>query len=285
MPLRQESELAFSVAIQGERGSNSHVAADRILSDVSPAVAVIPCTLSIDVMNALTRAEVDAAVLPIENTLHGSDAEHYDLLLEYAVRIDREYALRVHHNLITPPGVPLHAVRRILSHPVALSQCRRFLAALPSAHAEPFYDTAGAVKHMVEQRLDDAGALAPELAADIYGGEVLQRHVEDNPENFTRFHLLRRTADAEMPWGQPNRLSLAFALEHKPGSLVRSLTAMAQQGADLTKIESRPIPGKPWEYMFYADVRIADRAQAERIQQALQPHCGLLKVLGIFRAG
>src|SRR6195952_1434064 len=129
------------VAIQGERGSNSHMAALEMLG----AVEIVPCTLSSDVIDSVITGRADGAVLPIENSLHGSVAEHYDLLLQHAVRIDRESLLRIRHNLIAVPGVRLEDVRHVISHPVALSQCRRFLGAFPQARAVPFYDTAGSV--------------------------------------------------------------------------------------------------------------------------------------------
>jgi prephenate dehydratase len=187
--------MIHTVAIQGELGSNSHMAALELLADL-PAVTIVPCMLSGDVMEALASGRVDAAVLPIENTLHGSVAEHYDLLLEQDIRIDREGLLRVRHNVMAMPGVKLADVRRILSHPVALSQCRKFLAQQKTAHAEPFYDTAGSVKHVMEQRLPDTAAIAPVLAAEVYGAEVLVAGVEDHAQNYTRFHLLRRASDA-----------------------------------------------------------------------------------------
>ena len=278
---RQED---FLVAIQGEAGSNSHMAALEVLAKIVDRLKIIPCRLSAHVMEALISGAADAAVLPIENSLHGSVAEHYDLLLEHPVRITRELRFRVHHNLIALPGVERGEVRRILSHPVALSQCRRFLASMEPAQAEPFYDTAGSLKHIAEHGLRDAAALAPALAAEVYGGVLLAENVEDHAENYTRFHLLQRLGSTPLAAESSDRLALAFAVEHRPGSLVAALAAMAAEGADLTKIESRPVPGKPWEYMFYVDVRIADEESGKRIASAIAAHCTFTKVLGVFRA-
>ena len=177
-----------TIAIQGERGSNSHMAALEMLG---PAIEIVPCTLSAEVLDAVLTARVDAAVLPIENSLHGSVAEHYDLLLEHPIRIDRESQLRIRHNLIAAPGVALADIRRIFSHPVALSQCRRYLASVTHAQAMPFYDTAGSVKHLMQENLRDTAGIAPAIAAEEYGAHVLVEGIEDNAENFTRFHLLR----------------------------------------------------------------------------------------------
>jgi len=281
---------ALRVAIQGDRGSNSHMAAVEMLSAVAGGVEVVACAASAEVVAAVVEGRVDAAVLPIENSLHGSVAEHYDLLMAQPVRIDRESLLRIRHNLIAAPGVRLEQVRWVQSHPVALSQCRRTLARMEAesgVRAVPFYDTAGAVKHLMAVGLRDTAAVAPELAATEYGAVVLERGIEDHAENYTRFHLLRRVGDAPLTFGEvglADKLSLAFAVEHRPGTLVRALQALAEVGADLTQIESRPVPGQPWEYVFYVDVRFAGPAMADAAVAALHPHCGMVKELGRYQA-
>jgi len=246
---------------------------------------IVPCTVSAQVLAKVVAGEVDGAVLPIENSLHGSVAEHYDLLLELPVRIDGESLLRIRHNVIAMPGVKLEDVRRVMSHPVALSQCRRFLAWHLELEVVPFYDTAGSVKHLMAAGLRDTAGIAPELAAKVYGAEVLVPGVEDHAENYTRFHLLRRedSAGGEGISGA-NKMSLAFAIEHRPGTLVSALERLAKAGVNLTKIESRPVMGSPWEYVFYVDVRFDTAAQAEAALAALREHCRMVKVLGRYRA-
>jgi prephenate dehydratase len=269
------------IAIQGERGSNSHMAAVEMLG----AVEVVPCGVSAEVIDAVLRGRVEAAVLPIENSLHGSVAEHYDLLLGSAVRIDGESLLRIRHNLIAAPGVKLEEVRTVLSHPVALSQCRKFLGEMKQAKAVPFYDTAGSVKHLMEADLRDTAGVAPVLAAKEYGAEVLVEGIEDHAQNFTRFHLLRREADARVEGlAVANKMTLAFAVEHRPGTLVSALERLRDAGVDLTKIESRPVPGKPWEYVFYVELRYADEGMADRAVEALGACCGMVKELGRYAA-
>jgi prephenate dehydratase len=276
-----EATAIGRIAIQGERGSNSHMAALEMLG----AIEVVPCSVSAEVIDAVLTRRVDAAVLPIENSLHGSVAEHYDLLLEHAVRIDAESLLRIRHNLIAAPGVKLEEIRSVLSHPVALSQCRRFLEEFKQAKAVPFYDTAGSVKHVMEAGLRDTAGVAPELAAKEYGAVVLVAGIEDHAQNYTRFHLLRRSADAR-PEGvaAANKLTLAFAVEHRPGTLVTALERLRDVGVDLTKIESRPVPGRPWEYVFYVELRYADEAMADSVVRSLAPHCSLVKELGRYAA-
>ena len=272
------------IAIQGDLGSNSHMAALAMLGEAN--LEIVPCNVSAEVLDRVTSGQVDGTVLPIENSLHGSVAEHYDLLLELPVRIERESLMRIRHNLITMPGVKLEEVRQVMSHPVALSQCRHFLARHPQFEVVPYYDTAGSVKHVMAERLRHVAGIAPELAAKEYGAEVLMPGIEDHAQNFTRFHLIRRedaVAD-EKEIESADKMSLAFAVEHRPGTLVAALERLAQAGVDLTKIESRPVPGSPWEYVFYVDVRFSRKEQADVALDALQKHCRIVKLLGRYRA-
>jgi prephenate dehydratase len=280
------------VAIQGELGSNSHMAALAMLEDVAGApgagLEIAACATSAEVFERVVSGAVDGAVLPIENSLHGPVAEHYDLLLAQPVRIARESLLRVRHNLIVRPGVGPDDVKRVMSHPVAVSQCRHWLAARPWLEVVSFYDTAGSVKHLMAEELDDTAGIAPELAARQYGAEVLVAGIEDHAENFTRFHLLLREpavrASGQVPVTGANKSSLAFSVEHRPGSLVRALEEFARAGVNLTKIESRPVPGQPWEYVFFVDLRFDSAAQIDGALGQLARHCHMVKELGRYVA-
>jgi prephenate dehydratase len=273
----------LKIAIQGELGSNSHMATLAMLGNEN-SLDIIACNVSAEVLAKVVSAEVDGAVLPIENSLHGSVAEHYDLLLELPVRIERESLLRIRHNVIAVPGVKLADVKRVMSHPVALSQCRRFLMAHPEFQVVPFYDTAGSVKHLMAEGLRDVAGVAPELAATEYGAEVLVAGVEDHAENYTRFHLILREDAEARGDGKVDKISVAFAVEHRPGTLVAALELLAAAGVNLTKIESRPVPGSPWEYVFYVDVRFEDVGKADAAMAALREHCRMVKVLGRYQA-
>lgn len=251
---------------------------------LGPDADIVPCSLSADVVSAVLTGHADAAVLPIENSLHGSVAEHYDLLLDHPLRIDAEGLLRIEHNVIAAPGVRLEDIRTLLSHPVALSQCRRFLAGFPQAKALPFFDTAGSVRHVVSGNLRDTAGIAPKLAAEVHGGEVLLSNVEDHRENFTRFHLLQRADAPSLSSVNSNKLSVAFAIEHRPGSLVEALQGMAAAGANLTRIESRPVPGRPWEYVFFVEFRFEGQPMADAVLGSLESHASFVKELGRYPA-
>lgn len=278
----------MNVAIQGELGSNSHMAALAMLSDVGSGVEITACSVSAEVFERVISGEVDGAVLPIENSLHGSVAEHYDLLLAKPVRIARESLMRIRHNLIARPGVKMDDIKRVISHPVALSQCRNWLAARPWLDVVNFYDTAGSVKHVMAEGLNDTAGIAPELAANQYGAQVLVAGIEDHAENYTRFHLLLREPKAMghdwKPAEDANKASLAFSVMHKPGSLVRALEEFASAGVDLTQIESRPVPGKPWEYVFFVDLRFDAAEQIEGALARVAQHTQMVKELGRYVA-
>ena len=243
---------------------------------------IVPCALSADAFGALVNGDVDAAVIPIENSLAGPVSEHFDLLLAHDVKVERETLLRIRHNLIAISGTHIGEIDRVFSHPVALAQCRHFLASHPRISAFAFYDTAGSVKQLVEIRDRHAAAIASESAAEYYGAEILQANIEDNPENYTRFFLVRRTLDAVSD-PDSNKISLAFSVENRPGSLVAALNELAALGTNLTKIESRPVHGKPWEYIFYVDCQIHSSEEGTRAMEALAPHCAMIKELGRYR--
>jgi prephenate dehydratase len=247
-----------------------------------PDATIQPCAVSADVFKALTEGLVDAAIIPIENSLAGPVLEHFDLLLNHDVKVIGESLLRIRHNLIALKGASLDQLERVYSHPVALAQCRLFLAHHAKMRPLAFYDTAGSVKHIVESDEIGAGAIASAAAAHYYGASILHSGIEDNPENYTRFFLVRRAEDAETDL-ESNKISLAFSVENRPGSLVTALSALSAIGTNLTKIESRPVHGKPWEYVFYVDCQLRAAEEGSRALEALEPHCAMVKELGRYR--
>lgn len=270
----------MKIAIQGEPGSFSHEAALKLVPDAT----IVPCTLSADVFLKINDGRADAAVIPIENSLAGSVSEHFDLLLENDVRVVRETRLRIHHNLIGISGASLEHIDRVFSHPVALAQCRRFVARHKRMQSYAFYDTAGSVKQVVEAKDRHAAAIASAAAASYYGAQILVENIEDNAENYTRFFLVYKSAEAEVD-PAANKISLAFSLENRAGSLAAVLDELSRLGINLTKIESRPVHGKPWEYIFYVDCQVEPGAQADQALKLLGGHCAMLKELGRYQNG
>jgi prephenate dehydratase len=267
------------IAIQGELGSFSHEAALKL----EPQATIVPCALSAEVFKRVENAEVCAAVIPIENSLAGSVVEHFDLLFQSDVLIERESLLRIRHNLIGVPGTEVDDVRQVLSHPIALAQCRRFFDQHPAMAPTPFYDTAGSVKHITGLGNKEAGAIASEQAALAYGGEILAAGIEDNPANYTRFFLIRRRAQVQ-PAPDADKVSIAFTVDNRPGTLVAALQVFAQHNTNLCKIESRPVQGQPWQYIFYVDYQVTDPAATSAPLDQLRRQCILVKELGHYRA-
>jgi prephenate dehydratase len=268
----------MKVAIQGEPGSFSHEAAKKLNAEAE----IVPFSLSAEVFTALADGTVEAAVIPIENSLAGSVLEHFDLLLAHDVQVEHETLLRIRHNLIALDDSSIDDIDRVFSHPVALAQCRHFLAAHPKMKSVAFYDTAGSVKQLVELHDRQAAAIASAAAAHFYGASILRSDIEDNPENFTRFFLVRRNGESVAD-PESNKISIAFSVENRPGSLVAALAELSAIGTNLTKIESRPVHGKPWEYIFYVDCQIHSAEEGGRALAALKPHCAMVKELGRYR--
>ena len=280
----------MKVAIQGERGSFSHEAAKQML----PRCTVVPCMRSAEVFDRVENGSVNAAVIPIENTLAGTVAEHADLLVSRNVFIQAEYLLRIIHNVIAAPGVKLNSLRRVLSHPVALDQCRDFFRRHPKLTSEPFYDTAGSVKHVIAENLRDAAGIAGRQAAREYSGKILQADIEDDKRNFTRFFLIRKVGTGAtrkkgstdyrgiIPRGA-NKTSIAFHVKNMPGALFKSLSVFALRDISLSKIESRPMRGRPWEYVFYVDFLRGDDEAARNALRHLEEVAEFVKVMGIYK--
>ncbi len=291
----------MKIAIQGELGSFSHEAAEAMV----PRAKVVPCARSIEVFDRVQRRTVDGAVIPIENSLAGSVAEHFDLLLGRDVHIVREFCLRIVHNLIALPGVKLRDVRRVFSHPVALDQCRDLFAKNPRLEPVPFYDTAGSVKHVVTEALRDAAGIASRRAAEVYAGKILKAGIEDDKKNFTRFFLIERgkiergkiepgkIERGKIKRGKPqparnpdkakaDKTSLAFSVKNIPGALFKALSVFALRDISLSKIESRPMRGRPWEYVFFVDLLRGDDQELRNALRHLGEAAELVKVLGIY---
>jgi len=276
------------IAFQGERGAFSEEAARKLLG---ARVDMLPCSSFEAVFHSLSAGTAAGAVIPIENTLAGSVHENYDHLLRYEFPIVAETSVRIVHNLIAPPGVPFARIHKVYSHPVALNQCLDFFRSHPEVEKITYYDTAGSVKMIMDEALSDSAAIASAVAAEIYGAHILRRSIEDDRRNFTRFFLLRPAVYAlKNPPTPPSnaqwKTSLVFSTRNIPGALFRCLSAFALRDLNLTKIESRPLRGKPWEYLFYLDfLGRVDSPAAKNALGHLRELADVLKVLGCYPRG
>ncbi len=265
----------MKVAFQGEPGAYSEQAVFNYFGEVE----TLPCE-SFDIMfDSVVSGKSDTALVPIENSLAGSIHQNYDLLLRHDLHIVGEYLLRVQHCLIAMPGVKKGDIRKAISHPQALGQCAGYLRS-HGIKAEQVYDTAGSVKMLKESGVLDVAAIASRRAAELYGMQILEEGIEDNPENYTRFLAVQRVP--VVPIGEA-KTSIVFTLKNVPGSLFKAMSVFALRDIDLTKIESRPLQGKPWEYLFYID--FIGSTQDETVKRALD-HLGeyalMLRVLGTY---
>ncbi|MDH3889685.1 MAG: prephenate dehydratase [candidate division Zixibacteria bacterium] len=267
------------VAFQGERGAFSEQAARQLAGS---SARVIPCDSFDTLFDRVESGKATAGVIPIENSLIGSIHRNYDLLLERDLHVIDETQVRVLHCLIAPPGVTVRRVKKVFSHPAALDQCRRFFTKHPGLSAEPFYDTAGAVKMLSEETPPNAAAIASPLAAEIYGMKVLRKSIEDEKFNFTRFLLLSKKM---RPVRGVAKTSVVFSLKNEPGNLYRALSVFALRDIDLRKIESRPSRRKAWQYYFYVDfIGSLDEDRVKYALANLDEITHFVRILGCYPA-
>lgn len=265
------------VAIQGERGSFHHAAA---VKQYGGDIDLIECESFAQVFTALEGEVADAAIVAIENSLYGSINEVYDLLLHHAHFIVAEIPWQIHQCLIGYPNTPLDQISHVYSHPVALAQCSTYLAnTLDQAEKVEYTDTAGAVR-LISERQDYTGAaIASAFAAELFGMAVLAADIQNHALNFTRFLAIEKQAPGS---SNANKASLVLQTNHRPGALYQALGAFADRGLNLTKLQSRPIPGKVWRYMFYVDVMV-DQNQLDEITSELEAQGCNVRILGSYR--
>src|SRR5438477_2148496 len=264
------------IAYQGELGAFSEAAARRVSLDAD----LVACRSFEEVFTAVTGGPAGYGVLPIENSIGGSIHRNYDLLLEHQLPIVGEVELPVVHQLLACPGTTLANLRRIYSHPQALAQCERFLRTLTGVEIIATYDTAGSAKLVAGERLTDAAAIASARAGEVFGLVPLADGIQDYDDNITRFIVVgRRPIDA----APADKTTVVFTVPNAPGALFKALSVFSLRDVDLTKLESRPIPGRPWEYLFYVDLASArDELRCARALTHLGEFAPTLRVLGSY---
>jgi prephenate dehydratase len=235
------------IAFQGAPGAYSEAAAQRAW----PGVETVPVEQFEDVFAAVASGRTSHGLLPVENSTGGSIHRVYDLLLEHDLPIVAETELQVVHHLVALPGTELPQIRRVCSHPQALAQCEAFLRSLPDIEIVATYDTAGSARLIRDQNLTNTAAVASARAAELFGLHIVRSAIQDYRDNITRFLLVARDPQ---PIGTPDKTSVVFALPNAPGALFKALSVFALRDIDLTKLESRPMRGRPWEYLFYVDL-------------------------------
>jgi prephenate dehydratase len=247
---------------------------------VSSDASLIPCKSFEEVFASVEQGPAQYGVLPIENSIGGSIHRNYDLLMENHLPIVGEVEVPVVHHLLALPGASLSAIKRVYSHPQALAQCERFLRTLSGVEIIATYDTAGSAKMVQDGKLTDTAAIASARAGEIFGLAPLASSIQDFSDNITRFIVIGRRPLSNDP---PDKTTIVFSLPNEPGSLFKALSVFALRGIDLTKLESRPIPGRPWEYLFYVDLGIArDEVACARALAHLGEFAPMLRTLGTY---
>jgi prephenate dehydratase len=279
MPANSDATTHYDASYQGRPGAYSEAAARGLLGS---AAVLLPCDTLEEAFGALAGKRVHHAVVPVENTLAGTVSNTYDLLLEHDLTVTAEHVEHIDHVLIGRPGATLDDVRRVLSHPVALAQCEQFFRSHPAIAPVPVFDTAGAVPLALDDTEGTTAAVASRAAAGIYGGLVLREHLQDHPENFTRFVLVGADP-ASTDSSRPTKTMIALRLGNMPGALWSALEPFAKDGINLTKIESRPVAGSPFEYAFILEFQ-NDRANADvsPVLRELERRARWMRVVGTF---
>jgi len=274
----ESGEFELRVAFQGELGAYSESA---VYSFFGQSAEVKPCKNFDDVFESVKTEDVNYGVVPIENSIEGSVNRTYDLFLEYDLKVCGEIIIRISHCLIAHKGTNIDQIKTVYSHPQALAQCRKFLEQ-HKLRAISTFDTAGSVKMIKEENMMDAAAIASERAAQIYDMTILEKEIEDNKNNSTRFFVLDKK---DSPYSGQDKTSIIFAAKSVPGALYQILKEFADRNINLTKIESRPTKSTPWEYHFYLDFE-GHRTET-KCQQALnsiRDKTIFVKILGSYKA-
>ena len=274
------------VAFQGERGAFSELATRRFFSE---DVKVLPCHSFKDAFDAISSGKAEFGVIPVENALGGTVYDPLDLIKTHSeLKVVGETEIRVVHNLIGFPGTDIKDIKKVYSHPQAIAQCKEFLEReMPYAEAIPFFDTAGAVGFVKDGGDKSVAAIAGSPAALYHGMEIIRQGIETNPSNYTRFYVLTREENVEtfIKGRKKEKASFLFNVSDEPGALMKVLEILYQRGLNMQKLESRPIPGKPWEYTFYVDAIIPDFNEFDETCREIAASSVGFRLLGVYENG
>ena len=282
-PTLVPSAQTLKIAFQGEKGAYSEQAIRMVFDEMADTM---PCRSFSDVFEAVQKGEARYGMVPVENTLGGTINETLDLLNSHPdLTVVGEKQLRIMHNLIGIPGTALSQIKRVFSHPQGLAQCTDFLTGeLKHAEAVPFFDTAGAVAHIASLKDPSCAAIASSAAARHHHMEILRDGIETDSRNFTRFYVICREEHAHVFRSSipVDRVSMVFSVNDRPGSLFEVLQILSTYGLNMKKLESRPIPGKPWEYAFFIESEMIDEKDFVKATGELVNTCASFRILGTF---
>ncbi len=275
--------MSKRVAIQGIKGCFHEQAAYRFYEGQGlPKPEVVECSSFVELYTRMDEGKADAAIMAIENTVSGGLLPNFELLRKYDRKIKGEVFLRIKQNLMTLPGQKIEDLHEVRSHYMAINQTRPYFDAYPWIRLVEYGDTAKSAADIVKEGARGVGAIASDLAAEIYGLEVIAEGIETYKQNFTRFLILDDSIEVDK--ASINKASMCFTLPHKPGSLTHVLTILSFYDMNLTRIQSLPIPGQEWQYFFYVDIKFEDYARYEQAISAVKPLMTDLNILGEYEA-
>ena len=271
------------IAIQGIKGCFHEQAAYKFYEGVGlPKPEVVECSSFEDLYRRMDEGKADAAIMAIENTVSGGLLPNFELLRKYDRKIKGEVFLRIKQNLMTLPGQKIEDLREVRSHYMAINQTRPYFNDYPWIRLLEYGDTSKSAADIVKEGVEGVGAIASDLAADIYGLEIIAEGIETYKQNFTRFLVFDDSLQVDR--SRINKASMCFTLPHKPGSLTHVLTILSFYDMNLTRIQSLPIPGQEWQYFFYVDIKFDDYARYEQALSAVKPLMTDLNILGEYEA-
>ncbi len=271
----------IKIAIQGEKGAFHEIAAREYFNNQE--IEVVACRTFANEIHAVETGIADRAIMAIENTVAGAILPNYGLIQKSNLEIVGEIYIRIVQNLIVQKGQSIDDIEEIHSHPMAIMQCNQFFKKYPSLRMVETYDTAGSVKEIKTKNLKNVGAIAGKLASELYDLEIIEPSIENNKKNYTRFFILGKKNIKNKYIAQNNKASLCFSLPHKPGSLSTVLSTFAYFEINLSKIQSHPILGKPWQYLFYVDLVFSELTNYNQAINAIKPFVKETQILGVYK--